>query len=59
MRVGIKGTDLNTLLIFIKGIVHPKMLILSLFAVVCCMFMLYKTCINLHSCPDHKRRYFE
>ncbi len=31
MRAAIKGTELHMLLIFIKGIVHPKMLILLLF----------------------------
>ncbi len=29
MRAGLKGTELNMLPIFIKGIVHPKMSILS------------------------------
>ncbi len=31
MRAGLKGTELNMLPVFIKGIVHPKILILSLF----------------------------
>ncbi len=31
MRAGLKGTELNMLLSFIKGIVHTKNLILSFF----------------------------
>ncbi len=42
MRAGFKGTELNMLLIVIKGIVHPKNKILSLLLTV----MLYQTCIN-------------
>ncbi len=36
MRAALKGTELNMLPIFIKGIVHPKNLILSLFTQSCC-----------------------
>ncbi len=43
MRAGLKGTVLNMLLIVIKGIVHPKIIILSLLYHT---VMLYQTCSN-------------
>ncbi len=36
MRAALKGTVLNMLPIFFKGIVHPNILILSLFTQSCC-----------------------
>ncbi len=41
MCAGLKGTELNMQPIFIKGIIHPKILILSFIYSV----MLYQTCI--------------
>ncbi len=55
MRAAIKGTELHMLLIFIKGIVHPKIKFCHYLLAV----MLYQTCINLYYCPEHKIRHFE
>ncbi len=54
MRAGLKGT-VNILPIVIKGIVHSKIVFLSLFAHSHVVPNLY----SFLSCAEHKIRYFE
>ncbi len=54
MRAGLKGT-VNILPIVIKGIVHPKIVFLSLYT----HSHVVPNPYYVLSCAEHKRRYFE